>query len=339
MSSQLSVLQEKLNNEINGTVSAGTSRINWKEYLHREDNIKELFATIGIDEYELINIKTKYVIDNRRHGLIVIVKNKNTGNLSQIIIDTISGEPRWSQLMDCTFDLGRDCEKRIILYDDAPGTGHIYDHDFDEWLGTSFVEFNNCYGVDTYLIKVSTSTDEDTGNVIKYEVEQRPDTNRKTISEDPPSKQDMEKVLFWIYEDYFSGWESHIVFEPEHWVWDHRIAEWESIQYEMDWNEHGAFIRITPDSPIKEIIWILENHSQEIHQILKDCEVKVNRVTEGNHEIVITLINKPFSDFIYATPEVKHGYIERLGLKERELLASYHEMISEMNEDQKKEGS
>jgi len=314
------------------SISENDRKINWQENLNSENNINHLLTSIGINDYDFVNVRTQYVIDDNRYGLIVIVKEKETGNLGEIIIDTISGHPTWAQLIDCTFDAGWNCEKRIIIYDDGSRSVNKYDHDFEGNLGISFAVFNNMYDVDTYVIKGSKSTEENTGETIKYQVEVQPDKALKSSAETQPSELDMQEILLWIYDDYFNDGEPHMYFQPELWSKDHKELSLHDINFEIDWDKNAAFMRLEVCNS-EEWEWLLVNHYQEIQDMLKGCKVDITKTTDRDYEIIITIIDQPFTDFIYATPDEKRRYIERIGYMERALIGSYDGMMMERDRD------
>lgn len=328
-------------NKEKSSISGKDCGINWNEHLQNKDNLKHLFASIGLDGYEFKNIKKHYSIDNHRYGVIVEVKEKDSGHLKEIIIDVISGEPTWSQLMDCTFNLGADCDKRIIIYYDGPNSKDVDDHHCDRFLGISFAKHNNYYKIDTYVVKGSILTDETAAESIKYHIEISPDSYN-VFNEDheiPPLKDDMEKVLLWLYYDELYWGLTDTISSFEDWIWKFETKSLGVMDYYIDWNEDGAFIKLTvPFYKMGEFKWLLTYHYQEIHRLLRDSEVTVNKISKVTlnkklldyYEIIITIIDQPFSNFIDATPEIKSCYVERILDKEEDLSDFYNDAIEEM---------
>jgi len=327
------------------SISENDRKIDWKEYLSSEDNINHLLTRIGIDEYQFVDIRTQYVIDDNRYGLIVIVKEKEAGNFGEIIIDTISGEPTWAQLMDCTFNFDGNFKKQIIIYSDGSRSKNIYNHHCDQILGINFAKHNNYYNIDTCVVKGSISTDERAGETIKYQVEVSPNSDDEFngVYDVPPLKGDMEKVLLWLYYDEFHWCPTNAISRPEEWTWEYETESLGDMNYKIDWNEDGAFIKLTVHCyKMGEFKWLLTNHYQKIHRLLRDSEVTVDKKSAviGDKrsldycEIVITIIDQPFSEFTHATPDKKRSYVERILDKEAELIGFYLKMIQEMCSDE-----
>jgi len=307
-------------------------KIDWQEYLSSDDNINHLFKSIGLDKYEISNIKTRYVIDNQRYGAMVIVKNTETGHLSKIIIDAASTNPTWAQLMDVTYNLGADCEKRIILFDDYFNDSCEYKLNFDYEVAQSFAQFNNAHNIETYIIEIPESNDDATEDSIIYEINARPDDAKRDDCKDPLSKHDMEVLLFWII--YYSVWinDLSLIFNPKEWRDQCGNKMFEDIEYELDWNEDGAFLYTTVDTRFVNVEWLILNHYNELHDEINNFVFTIDKKSDTQFLISFKLLDKPFTDFIHGTTAEKYNLVETLWWNEAKTFGLFETITHKMKE-------
>lgn len=291
------------------TITKKECKIDWKKLLRDVNNIKELLAAVGIDEYELVNIITNYVIDNRRYGLIVIIKNKDTGNLSEIIIDAMSGKPSWSQLMDCTFDLGRDCEKRIILY----ALNHAklkQGYRYDAEMATGFANINNDCNVATYIVRASGNPNERDNKSLIYDVEVKPGGKKRMNYTELPTKEEFEQAEFGIYYNYTIDWDYDYINRKEDWFNNYWHMELNKIDFKYPvWNQEGLFMHCesTSELGVVTIKWLLDSKMELFKRFFNNSDIRLQIISPTSHVISIKLWDRPFSDFIRATTEEKEN--------------------------------
>jgi len=307
-------------------------KIVWEDLMGSEANIKHLFRSIGIDNYELRNIRSRYVIDNIRHGVIVTVEKKYNKNLAKIIIDAKQGNPTWMQLKDVTFNLGADCDHKIVLYDDSIVVHTDYDHDFDDIIAIGFAKINNYYNVPTHLVKVSHCTDKISDRVFKYHLEECDAIGSKTNNNKVHSKENFDEAEFWILYDYITNEEPYRYKEPQFWLSNDKGKMPGGIDFLFDWDQKGWFVHVTvySDEGAKKLKWLCENHYYEIHRKIKDWEVNIKKESDTIYKISMKMSNQPFSDFVHATSDEKRSYIEKIHKKEKDLLGYYDDIIEYM---------
>lgn len=308
------------------------SEINWKDLLGNEDSIEDLFNSIGINNYTLVNIRTSYAIDNNRYGIVVTVKKKDCDSLAKVIIDAINGNPTWAQVMDITYNFSDNCEKRIILYDDSMGEKSDYDHDFDEHVSKEFAKINNNCSVHTYIVKVLYSADGMNDQTLEYHLEEGPSINSSPSFDKVHSKEDFDKAEFWIYYDEITSGEPHLIFEPQFWFSDYKKESMNDIDFDFDWNQEGRFLHATINSitGVKKLKWLIENHYYEIHQKIKYWKVSIKKESDIFYRVTMKMSKQPFSDFVYATSDEKRKYIKDIFKNDKYLPNYYDEKIQDM---------
>ena len=99
----------------------------WIEKMTTVNSINEILTKTKLASH---NVKTideiKLIGDDR---VIVLSTTETVDNEKQykIAIDIVSGHPKWSQLMDMTFNIGADAYKKIIIYDNLGYNGGYID--------------------------------------------------------------------------------------------------------------------------------------------------------------------------------------------------------------------
>ena len=86
------MMYEKLNSGLDEKRTGGV-KIVWQEYFSKEENINNLFESIELKDYKVMNVKSTYIEDSNRYGIIVTTQNDGSGNSTNIVIDSISKEP------------------------------------------------------------------------------------------------------------------------------------------------------------------------------------------------------------------------------------------------------
>jgi len=317
------------------TGSKKDCKINWQEYLSSENNINHLFTSIGIDEYEFVDIRTPHIINDHRYGIIVIVKEKEAGNLQEFVIDAISGEPSWAQLMDCTFNFGGDCEKRIILYAlNHPDMkkGYLYEAE----MATGFAHINNDCKVQTYIVRVSVDRDNQDDKSIIYGVEVKPDGAKRTNHTKLPTKHEFEQAEFGIYYNYTIDWDYGYINRPEDWIsnyWHLEIAEIE-FKYPV-WNQDGLFTLAESVSELGVILikWLFDTKMELFKKFFYNSDIRLQIKSPTSHVISIKLWDRPLSDFTKATTEDKERLAQMIRKQDSFLFEFWQEILDKGKSD------
>ena len=124
----------------------------WKRRFSSKEEIAELLNSIRIDDCELKDIMNTYLIDHNRLVVIARVRKKANGRLKKIVIDVKTGEPTFQQMMDLTFNLGSDSDKRVVVFDGSKVTEEIRDPGADRDMIQSFAQITNDCGVSTNVV-------------------------------------------------------------------------------------------------------------------------------------------------------------------------------------------
>ena len=96
---------------------------NFENFFSDKGQINHLFNELEIKQ-KFKSVETKYQIDYFRTTTVINTINKVTGNRNKIAIDLILIEPTWQQMMDVTFEIGADCDIKIVIYNGAGYPGY-----------------------------------------------------------------------------------------------------------------------------------------------------------------------------------------------------------------------
>jgi hypothetical protein len=84
-------------------------------HMAEEKNIRQLLTNYEIADIKEINGIKHYERDDRT-GLIVDIKENNRIERTRILIDLRMGQPSVHQVYDALYDIGKDCDIRIIIH-------------------------------------------------------------------------------------------------------------------------------------------------------------------------------------------------------------------------------
>ena len=180
--------------------------INFRKILDNRQELTKIINQLGQEQYEIEEILFQYEKADNRQGVLLKAQDIKTGDMKEIIIDTIDGEPNSDQVKEVTYGNGADCDKRVVLYTlENPGhTKNDYRHEREMMEG--FIRVNNDCGHDTYLIKVSLAADKTN----QYEIKMSPSNENFTSIFILPSKQEFEQAVFKVFynqTDFFGGYD------------------------------------------------------------------------------------------------------------------------------------
>jgi hypothetical protein len=86
------------------------------KHIAEEINIRQLLNSHEIADIKEINGIKHYERDDKRFGLIVDIKENNRIERTRILIDLRMGQPSVHQVYDALYDIGKDCDIRIIVH-------------------------------------------------------------------------------------------------------------------------------------------------------------------------------------------------------------------------------
>jgi len=289
-----------------------------KKHFSSNENIIGLFCFAEIDEYDFVGINQNYETEDDRYGVIIDVKHKQTGIQSQILIDAISREANWKQMMDCTYGIGKDCNKRIIACSYGQ-SDKAREYENDKVMSEGFSQINNDFKVDTYIVHMGMDSQ---SNVIFYDFAVKPDGIKRTDLKQRPTKEEMEQAEFWFHY-YFTSFtvnydldEGYDFLEhPGDWInryWKLNVNDLEII-YPV-WNEEGLFIHVKPCGSTGNLAltWLIENRLDQLQSEFKPIKVIIEKDSPQSYYMAIQIWDTPFSDFVNYSVEEKIDCVQKI---------------------------
>ena len=85
-------------------------------HIAEEKNLRQLLSSYEIAEIDEIHSIKHYKRDDDRIGLVVDVKETNRIERTKIMIDLRLGQPSIYQVHDALYDIGKDCDIKIIIH-------------------------------------------------------------------------------------------------------------------------------------------------------------------------------------------------------------------------------
>ena len=310
-------------------------------YYAKEETILDLFKELKLTDEQLVTIAENDRIDDNRCFVILKTKNRITGDLSKVIIDVTRGNPTWRQMMDVTFDRGRECDKKIVIYYDLPDMQHkscsLDRRSFDNRdMAESFAAINNDCGIETYVGRYEVIIDADEDAAKEHTTWIGPGDTERTKYTEHPSKEEFQKAELWLYYWRFLGIDSPTEFEPDRWIPAgsyYRIG----ATIRPEWNQKGRFMIISANSDDEKAVlkWLLENRDREIREEFKDCEINVDNEPGILPCITIKMHDKPFEAFVNDTTDGKYFNVAQLRREELRVVDFFDGLIRDINRERK----
>ena len=90
----------------------------WRKHFQEKDTVQSILEAADLSySHDFVQINSRYLIDNNRVAVITLVRRKNTEVLDKLIIDIIAGDLSFEQFIDVVYNIGSDCDYRMILHD------------------------------------------------------------------------------------------------------------------------------------------------------------------------------------------------------------------------------
>lgn len=304
----------------------------WRDNFAKEETMTDLFSKLDISDHVFKSIITTHAIDDDRCVVVAKTTKADSGHMGKVILDVRLGQPSWTQAMDITFNIGEDCDKRIILFDGPREPKRIVDPSADRYLVGGFVKINNDCGLDTQLVHTWVSIDDDEVE-IKYDVIDTklsyPNTGIKKL----PSRREFQEAEFWAaYLDPLYGSDPPLSIEPGEGWFSHGIGVLlRDVVTECSWTDEGLFFYAIADkgSDTLKIIW--ERKREELEGLYKGCRIEL----EEPRKLSVRERKEPFKNIIHSTSSEKEYYAEELRDAENKFADIMEEFVCDLGSEKK----
>lgn len=289
--------------------------VKFKEMFNDTVEIDNLLNCIDLKHLQVEDILFNYEKNRNRFGVIFMAKDNKTEKLQKIIIDAICGEPNSTQVKELTYDLGADCDKRIILYTLVNSDCTRNELWYEQEMMEGFSKVNNDCGYETLVARVALNSDKN----YKYDLEIYPDEKKWTSFKKLPTKLEFEKAVFKVFynnTDIFGGREDDSMDNIDEWFsgtcW---YLEMNGISFMYPvWEENGLFVRAVSESHkgADDLKTIKDNNQKYLQRMFINRETTFEINFSGCVTMSIKLWSKPFSFFTKASPGDKKKIAEYL---------------------------
>ena len=290
--------------------------VNFKELLNDKQELTKILNPIEQGQLQIEEILTSYKKNGNRYGVIFMVKDNKIDNLQKIIIDAIYGEPNSTQVKDITYDQGKDCDKRIILYCSMRfQENKKQEFEYEQEMTEGFIKVNNDCGVETFIVEVTSFQMANDFVSRNFYVTEKPEGKKSKFHKELPTKFEFEYAEFHMYYNYTIDWDYDYVERPDDWFSATWCIEEKSIEFQYPvWNEEGLFAKGIPwyKKGYENLEWLLDNRLDLIQKFFNGHEVIFEESVSRERFLSIKLWDKPFSIFPKASVEEKEKITESI---------------------------
>jgi hypothetical protein len=260
---------------------------NWRKYFQEEDTLIKIMDTAGLNNsHDFVRIHSRYLINDDRVAIIVVIKQKATDILDKMIIDVIAGFPSFEQFIDVIYDVGADCDYHVIICD-KNSKNHTSLVIVTDPLMFQLMDHIDSDVFMSFILADAIKRENDVME-IHYE-------NLKSVKKDPdslgiPNRRDFESAELYAYcfnYRYMLSWdEADVRFDAS---WNTEVP----IGSETEWTDDGIVIKMDIDND--DFAWLFTKRSDEIKN---DCYIYDYDTQKS--ELTIKM-NIPFRNFKYSS--------------------------------------
>ena len=171
-----------------------------------DENLKRFLKEYKIAKISEINFKKYFNKDDHRCTAIIDAQEELFNHSTKILIDLRIGQPSVNQVYDALYDIGGDCDIKVIIYTDGCNDKDKGIPVADEYVVATLIrelQYNNI-PIILFTIDQDTLTE-------KYDSYQDWYSVNRLRSCKIPTKENFMRTTFWcVYFDSFSEW----LYEP-----------------------------------------------------------------------------------------------------------------------------
>ena len=219
-----------------------------------DENIQGLLEILNIGTSRSINIIQKINHSPINQSILFKFPNDGSTGENQILLNAKQGQPTVDQVFSGLYELGAECQKRIITFTGGNSWDDKYNPSADMDIVKCLVDNINRFALNIYLVKLVYDS---TSSICDYEILVQPDSHPELSKADCPSKEKFTEAEFW--EVYFWGYNNIIEATPFEFGFDSK-SEFSQcfpigdLELETKWTDKGAIIRIEDTNDIKYVL-------------------------------------------------------------------------------------
>jgi hypothetical protein len=274
-----------------------SNAINTIETVFNRENIQSLLEFLNIGTFRNI-----YIIKEISHNpinksiLIEIPDDSCTGEIP-ILLNVKQGQPTVDQVYNAIYQLGADCQQRIIAFTGGNFLDDKFNPSADMDTIKCLIENMNLFDLNIYLIQMGCDS---TSSVTNFEILAQPDSHPEFSKAECPSKEKFTEAEFWNV--YFWGYNNWIEATPFEFGFDSN-SEFSQcfpigdLELETRWTDEGAIIRIEDTSDKKYVLGsIWDDRRDEIQDMFRGCEIELLIQAGETFKLIVKVFDKPIGD-------------------------------------------
>jgi hypothetical protein len=261
----------------------------WRKHFQEQETVQSILDAAGLsDSHDFVQVNSRYLINDNRVAVIALVRRKNSKLLEKLIIDVIACNSSFDQFFDVVYNIGSDCDYRMILCDwnsknEEPGL-RMTDNIMRQLI--------NLFEHHLFLYWISADAIRDVDGTMKVIYTVIESVAKSHRSSDMPDRRDLEFAELYCYAMASSMYgqflqEDAISFN----------SRWEEDGAETEWTDEGLITIIEMDQD--DYTWLFTMRTANIKD--DDCSYEYDEETG----ILTITEDLPFQNFINSLPETK----------------------------------
>jgi hypothetical protein len=248
-----------------------------------------------------------YQIGNDRAGFIAKLKEKNSDDVKKIMVDLKQGQPTVNQVYDALYEIGKDCDIRIIMHTDSHNDADKGIPTADDCIVSRLICQLQDRGINIRLYKYFEKTSNIENNEL-YNILGKPKIGERV---ELPTKEQFMAETFWsVYVDSIN----ESFYDPyNEYSWPYRNTTQcgyegyvDSVmkgEVEVFWDEKGVRYEITQKNDSDEYMKKMLDHEMDaLEKRYGKGNIKFVNVVGRLPRLYIQVSNRPFSWTYSATP-------------------------------------
>ena len=267
------------------------------EIAFNEENIHSLLEALNIGTSRNIYIIKEISHNPINKSILIEIPNESCEGETEIMLNFKQGQPTVDQVYNAIYQLGADCQKRVIVFAGGNCLDDKYNPSADVDVVKCLVDSINRFAVNIYLVKLVSDS---TSSTCDYEVLAQPDSHPEFSKTNFPSKEKFTEAEFW--EVYFWGYNNIIEATPFEFGFDSK-SEYSQcfpigdLELETKWTDEGGIIRIEDTSDKKYVLGgIWDDRRDEIQDMFRGCQIELLIQAGATIKLIVKVFDKPIGD-------------------------------------------
>jgi len=287
------------------------------DHIIDENRLKEILDRYDLAYVSKIHGIQHYEKDDNRHGVVIDIQENKLADKTKVLIDLRQGQPIVNQVYDALYDVGKDCDIKIIVFTDS---NNDYDKGVpvaDEYLVSGMIGKLQDMNIPIYLFSINQSEMIIT-LVDSYQTWYQ--VNRFKSASIPTDEGFMAETFWYAYFDsfneaFYKPWNafSGNTKDAKESIYTIYISEFFSGEIKLFWDENGVRYDIKQDSESDAYLKkVLSVYMPILEERYGDDSVRFENVVGRLPRLYIKYSDRPFSWLYNATPREITEFAEKL---------------------------